>query len=104
MPQAALDNAYRFKVWCADFGVIFKEYTKEELQQYNEQDFNEEDPWGDLQSAPRSSQEQTISDQENFSLTKEDVEMATGFFTRLLSNLRCPSRSSGDLQMEADES
>ena len=96
LPQEALDNAYRFKKWCVDQGLIFKKY---ELQ-----DFDEEDPWGDLQSAPMASQEQTTSDQENFSLTKEDVEMATGFFTRLLSNLRCPSRSSGDLQMEADES
>jgi hypothetical protein len=104
LPQEALDNAYRFKAWCVDQGVIFTEYTKEELHQYNEQDFDEEDPWGDLQSAPISSQEQTTSDQENFSLTKEDVEMSTGFFTRFLSNLRCPSRSSGDLQMEANES
>jgi len=40
----------------------------------------------------------------DFSLTEEDVEMANGLFTRLVNYLRCPSRSSGDLQMDTSES
>ena len=41
---------------------------------------------------------------EDFSLTEEDVQMATGFFASLAKRLRCPSRSSGDLQMDLSES
>jgi len=46
----------------------------------------------------------TPYNKENFSLTEEDVEVATGFFTSLVRRLRCPSRSSGDLQMDLSES
>ena len=41
---------------------------------------------------------------EDFSLTEEDVELATGFFTSLVKRFRCPSRSSGDLHMDTTES
>ena len=46
----------------------------------------------------------TPYNKENFSLTEEDVEVATGFFTSLVRRIRCPSRSSGDLQMDTSES
>ena len=41
---------------------------------------------------------------EDFSLTEEDVQVVTGLFTSIVKRLRCPSRSSGDLQMDLSES